>query len=101
MPRLRSSASTPGPERGALRGLDPDPEYVLDAVQVDTDRDMGGGVADLVVITDLDHQCVQVHDRVDRVQRPRLPGLHLIKDSVGDLCEVHAAFWTGDREEWK
>src|SRR5918994_1284325 len=75
----------PGPELGALGGLDPDPEHMLDPVAVDADGDVGGLVADLVVVADLHHQRVQIQDRVDRLQRPGLPGLHLLRDRVGDV----------------
>ena len=60
----------PGPELRALGGLDPDPEHVLDPVQVDPDGDVRGLVADLVPVPDLDHQGVQVEDRVELLQRP-------------------------------
>lgn len=76
-----------GPELRALAGLNPDPEYVFHSVQVDTDRDVGGLVADLVAVADLDHQRVEVDDRIDRVQRPGLPRLDLVEDRVGDLAD--------------
>jgi hypothetical protein len=39
---------------------------MLDPVAVDADGDVGGLVADLVVVADLHHQRVQIQDRVDR-----------------------------------
>ena len=55
----------PGPELGALGGLDPDAEHMLDAVEVDPHRDVGGLVADLVTVSDLHHQGIEVDDRVE------------------------------------
>jgi hypothetical protein len=57
---------------------------VLDPVEIDPDGDVGGAVADLVPVPDLDHQRVQVEDRVDLLQRPALPGLDLLKHRIGD-----------------
>jgi hypothetical protein len=45
---------------------------------------MGGLVADLVPVPDLDHQGVQVEDRVELLQRAGLPGLDLLEHRVGD-----------------
>jgi hypothetical protein len=45
----------------------------------------GGLVADLVAVADLHHQGVDVDDRIEVFQRPRLPGLDLLGDGVGDL----------------
>ena len=80
------------PEAGALalgrrpgRGpRQPDPQHVLLPVGVDPDRDVGGLVLHDLVVADLDHDRVQEHHRVDRVQRPGLPGLDLLQDGVGD-----------------
>ena len=73
------------PELGALGRLHPDPQHVLDPVQVDAHRDVRGLVADLVAVPDLHDQGVEVDDRVELLQRPRLPGLDLLRDGVGDL----------------
>jgi hypothetical protein len=75
----------PGPELGALGGLHPDAQHVLDPVQVDPDRDVSGLVADLVAVADPDHDRVHVDDRVDLVQGPVLPGLDLFEHRVGDV----------------
>ena len=75
----------PGPELRPLAGLHPDAQHVLHPVGVDPDRDVGGLVADLVAVADLHHQRVEVDDRIDRLQRPRLPRLHLRGDRLGDV----------------
>jgi len=75
----------PGPKLGALSGLDPDAEDMLDAVGVDPDRDVSGLVPDGVGVLDLHHQRVEVDDRIHRLQRPRLPRLHLLGHRVGDV----------------
>src|SRR5690606_6123022 len=54
-----------GPELGPFAGLDPDPEHVLDALEIHADGDVGRPVADLVAVADLHHQRVEVDDRVD------------------------------------
>jgi hypothetical protein len=84
-PAVAQLGAHPGPELGSLAGLHPDPEHVLDPVQVDPDGDVGGLVADLVTVADLHHQRIQVDDRVDLLQRPGLPGLDLVGHRVGDL----------------
>ena len=45
---------------------------------------IGGLALHDVVVTDLDHDCVQEHHSVDGIQRPVLPGLHLLEHGVGD-----------------
>ena len=84
-PRLRSWSAHPGPEFRALGCLHPDPEYVFDPVEIHPDGEVRGSVADLVAVADLHHQRIQVDDRVDLLQRPRLPGLDLVEHRVGDL----------------
>ena len=53
-------------------------------VGVDADREVGGLVLHDLVVPDLDHDRVQEHHRVDRVQRPGLPGADLLQHLVGD-----------------
>lgn len=57
---------------------------MLDPVRVDAHRDVLGLVADLVPVADLDDQGVEVDPEVELFQRPRLPGLDLLGDRVGD-----------------
>ena len=91
-PRLRRSAMTEPQNRAPSpavavsgRGLgQPDAQHVLLAVGVDADRDVGGLVLHDVVVADLDHDRVQEHHRVDRIQRPGLPGPDLLQHRVGD-----------------
>ena len=84
---VRQLRANPGPELRALRGLHPDPENVLHTVHVDTDRDVRTLVPDLMPITDFHHDRVQIHDRVELLQRPGLPRLDLVQDRVGDLAD--------------
>ncbi|AQZ63036.1 hypothetical protein BKM31_17610 [[Actinomadura] parvosata subsp. kistnae] len=58
---------------------------MLVAVGVDADRQVGGLGLDAVVVADLDHDGVQEHHRVDRFQRPGLPGADLFQHGVGDV----------------
>ena len=84
-PAVAQLGAHPGPELRALSGLNPDPEDVLDPVEVDPDSDVGGAIADLVAVADLHHQRVEVDDRVDLLKRPGLPRLDLLERRVGDL----------------
>ena len=85
-PRLRSSVSivahclAPSPPAGP----EPQAEHVALAVEVDADRDVDRPVGDLRA-AHLDHQAVDQQHRVERVERPALPGDHLVDDLVGDL----------------
>jgi hypothetical protein len=54
----------PGPELGALAGLDPDAEDMLDPVAVDADRDVGGLVPDGVGVLHQHLQRVKIQDRI-------------------------------------
>ena len=72
-PELRALTAGPGPQ----------PQDVLLAGQGDPDRGIDRPVRDLPV-ADLDHDRVDEDRGVDRVERPGLPGLHLLDDLVGD-----------------
>ena len=84
-PAVAQLGAHPGPELRALGCLDPDPEHVFGPVEVHTHGEIRRAVADLVAVADLHHQRIEVDDRVDLLQRPRLPGLDLLKHRVGDL----------------
>ncbi len=84
-PAVAQLGAHPGPELGAFGCLHPDPEYVFDPVEIHPDGDVRGSVADLVAVADFDHQRIEVDDRVDLLQRPRLPGLDLVEHRVGDF----------------
>ncbi len=60
IPRLRDSAQTPAQNVATFGGLNPDPQHVLHAVQIDTDGDVSGLVTDGVAVTDLRDQRVEV-----------------------------------------
>jgi hypothetical protein len=51
------------------------------------DGDVRGLVAHVRAVADLDHQGVEVDDRVERLQGPGLPGHHLLGDGLGDLAD--------------
>src|SRR4029450_4720100 len=75
------------PELGALALLPPDPEHLTVAVDADADRQVARARANRAVLADLDHQAVEVGDRVDGVQRPRAPRLDVGQDGVGDAAD--------------
>src|SRR5215207_4376848 len=84
-PRLRSSASTPAQNLAPSEVCTQIPSTCLIPSQSTPTARWGGLVADLMVVTDLHHQRVQVQDRIDRLQRPGLPGFDLLGDRVGDV----------------
>ena len=73
------------PELRAFGLLDPGPENVLDSLGVYADGDMGGLVADRVVLLDLHHQGVHEDHRIEGIQGPGLPRVNLVQDRVGDV----------------
>ena len=86
-PAVGQVRAHPGPERRSLGGLDPDPEDVFDAVDVDPDRDVGGLVQHVRAVADLDHQRVEIDHRVERLEGTLLPDQDLVGDVVGDLAD--------------
>jgi hypothetical protein len=48
-------------------------------------------------VADLDHQSVEIDDRIERFQRPALPGHHLVADLIDDLRQRLAADLGADR----
>lgn len=88
------------PELGALAAVpQPDAQHMLAALDVDADAQVGSPVDHGALRADLDHQGVDVEDRVDRVERPGLRLVELLDDPVGDLGDqrrghlhpIHAA----------
>ena len=63
----------------------PGPENVLDSLGVYADGDMGGLVADRVVLLDLHHQGVHEDHRIEGNQGPGLPRVNLVQHRVGDV----------------
>ncbi len=53
-------------------------------IGIDAYRDVGGLVRNRVVVAHLDHDRVQEDDGIDGVERPGLPGLHLLQHTVSD-----------------
>ena len=75
------------PELGAFpAGPRPQPQDVFAAVQGHPDRGVDRPVGDLTV-ADLHHDRVDEDRRVDLVQRPVLPRLHLLDHLVGDPAD--------------
>jgi hypothetical protein len=74
----------PQPELGPLVGFDPETEDLFCTIAAHAERDMHRFVADMAFIPDLDPQGIEEHQRIDRLQRPRLPGRHFIKHRIGD-----------------
>ena len=62
--------------------LDPEPQEFLVAAQVNAQGQVDRLVPYAAAVTHLDEQGIQ--DRIDRVQRPRLPGQGLVGYGVGD-----------------
>lgn len=85
------------PERCALVRLQPDAQHVLDALHVDADGEMGGLVAHVPAVTDLDDDRVEEDHRIERLQRPLLPDQDLLADLVDDLRDRLVADLGADR----
>jgi hypothetical protein len=75
------------PERGALGLLPPDPQDLAFALDGRADRQIARATADGAVFADLDHQRVEPDDRIDALQRPGAPRLHVGQDGVGDAAD--------------
>src|SRR3954451_5302209 len=75
------------PELRALALAPPDPQDLALALQRDADREIAGAVSDRAVLADLHHERVEVDDRVNLIQRPRAPRLHVGQHSVGDAAD--------------
>src|SRR3954469_15339161 len=64
----------PQPELGALVLLQPQAQDLLGAVGADAQGDVHGLVADQPLVAHLDPERVEEDQRIDRLERPRLPG---------------------------
>ncbi len=63
------------------------PEDLAFAFDADADRQVASAVSDGAVLADLDHQTVEIRDRVDPLQRPGSPCLDVLEDRVGDAAD--------------
>ena len=70
----------------AAGGAEPEAEHLPLALEIDPDRDIDGTVGDLRA-ADLDDQAVDQEHRIERVERPALPGQHVLDDEIGDLTD--------------
>ncbi|MEZ5310684.1 MAG: hypothetical protein R2735_08870 [Microthrixaceae bacterium] len=84
-PRLCNSDITRSQNYGGLtdRGADPQAEEVAFAVGVDSHDQVADPVCD-VSVEDLDTHPIEDEDRVDHIQGPVLPSLHVVDDLIGD-----------------
>ncbi len=98
MPRLASSAQTPAQNFAPSLVWTQMPSTCLMPSMSTPDRDVGGLVAHVGAVADLDHQRVEVDHRVERLQRAALPGQHLIEDLVGDLADRLVGELGADRD---
>lgn len=65
-----------------LRLLNPEPENVAPAVGEDRQREIHGLAADHAVLAHFDPECIEEHDGIDALERPRLPRGSLLDDRV-------------------
>ena len=75
----------PSPEARALGLLDPHPQNLFDAIDSGADRDMAGLHPDRAAVSDPKPDRVDVHDRVNLVQRLRPPVPRDLVDRVGGV----------------
>ena len=79
------------PELGALVVLEPHAEHFAVAVHRDRQREVAGLALHRAAVTDLQHQRIEEHDRVDVIERPGLPGAGVFHDRVGHPADQVAA----------
>src|SRR5438477_1586519 len=75
------------PEAGALALFDPEAEAVAGALERDADRDVDGLLAHDLVVADRHLQRVEVDDDVELLERPALPGGHVVLDRTGHFAD--------------
>src|ERR1044071_7935480 len=62
----------------------PHPQYLFQALQIDSECEVNRFIGDSALTLDLHLQSVEVQHWIYRIQRARLPGPNLIKDCVRD-----------------
>jgi transposase len=72
------------PEFGALGLLDPQAQHFLAPVGANAQGQINGLVLDCAFVTDFQTQCVEIHDRVHRFERPLLPLRDFFQHLVGN-----------------
>ena len=75
------------PELGPLGLLDPKPEHVFLAVDIERQRDVDRLVADQALVADFHPQRVEEDDRINRIERPVLPLPDLLENGIGDPAD--------------
>ena len=71
--------------------LEPHPEHVPVTVEGDAQGEVADPALHAACFSDLDHEAVEEDDLVDVLQRPLLPGTHVLHDRVGDAADQVAA----------
>ena len=77
----------PEPELGALVLLEPQAEHLLGAVGTDAQRDVDRFITDHALVADFHPQRIEEHQRIDRIERPLLPGRYFIEHGVGHRAD--------------
>jgi len=72
------------PELRPLCLLDLEAKDFLEAVDGDADGQVHGLVDDVPLVLDLDHQGIQVQDRIHGIKRAVLPLPDILHDGIGD-----------------
>ncbi len=73
------------PEFGTFVLSNPHPQELLVTIQGDGQRQVDRFIVNVPVVAHLKPDRIQVQDRIDRLQRPRLPALDLIQDGIGHV----------------
>ena len=73
------------PELGALVGCRPQPQHLFVPIHADADGHMHGADLPPPLGPHLHHQRVEIDDRIDRVERARLPRLDLLEHRLGHV----------------
>lgn len=89
------------PELRPLALGQPQAQHLLLAAQIHRQRHVRRCVEHLLALLDLQHQTVQPHHRIDRLQRSLLPGADLLQNAVRHLRnqrvrDLHPEYGAGE-----
>src|SRR5512134_1714474 len=75
------------PELRSFALLDPQPEHVFLAVDIERQRDVHRFVANQAVVADFDPERVEEDHGINRIERPVLPLPNLLENGIGDPAD--------------
>ena len=79
------------PELGSFRFSQPHAQQFLLPVHVDNQGNVNRFIANGAILAGFHKQAIKVDDGVSRIEWPRLPGLNLLQNAVGNIGN-----WVGE-----